>query len=184
LLTSIGHQSVRVLGPSSEVEHRLLFRLAPSFRPEWRGTRGTLSEFLAEQIPARKTEIKDRWSSSLFSRDYFSFILGFYNYRIQYFWNLSPAEKGSLFTDPNKSTLDTGLDHVTTRNSQALVRIPNLPPYLPLASRLKPLQLSNFQRQAVFLLATPPVYRMNNHKMKTEEQNGRHELWRLRGLSQ
>jgi hypothetical protein len=37
----------------------------------------------------------------------------------------------------------------------ALVRSPNLPAYLPLASRVKPLQLNNFERQVLFLLATP-----------------------------
>jgi hypothetical protein len=31
---------------------------------------------------------------------------------------------------------------------------PNLPPYLPVASRVNPLQLSNFEHQALFLLAT------------------------------
>jgi hypothetical protein len=33
---------------------------------------------------------------------------------------------------------------------------------LPLASRVKPLQLSNFERQVLFLLATPPVIRNTN----------------------
>src|SRR5437660_2021270 len=48
------------------------------------------------------------------------------------------------------------------------VRPPNLPPYLPVASRVKPLQISNFERQVLILLATPTVYRMNNTKRKTK----------------
>jgi hypothetical protein len=61
-------------------------------------------------------------------------------------------------------------------DSSALVRTPNLPPCLPLASRVKPLQLNDFERQALFLLATPTVYRMKNHKMKNEDRQARHEL--------
>jgi hypothetical protein len=36
-----------------------------------------------------------------------------------------------------------------------LIRASNLPPYLPLASRVKPLQFNNFERQVVFLPAPP-----------------------------
>ena len=36
---------------------------------------------------------------------------------------------------------------------------PELATYLPVASRVKPLQLSNLERQVLILLATPPVYR-------------------------
>jgi len=45
--------------------------------------------------------------------------------------------------------------------------------YLPVESRVKPLQLSNFEGQVLFLLSTPPVYRMTNAKRRTE--NGKAE---------
>ena len=41
----------------------------------------------------------------------------------------------------------------------------NLPPYLPLASRVKPLRLSHLQSHRAFLLATPPL--LETHIMKT-----------------
>ena len=56
------------------------------------------------------------------------------------------------------------------------VRPPNLPPYLPLASRVKSLQIINFERQVVFLLATSPVYRKANAKMRSEEYENRKQL--------
>jgi hypothetical protein len=45
------------------------------------------------------------------------------------------------------------------------IRPPNLPPYLPLASRVKPLQLSSLESQRAFLLATPRL--LETHIMKT-----------------
>jgi len=41
-----------------------------------------------------------------------------------------------------------------SRTARDSVRPTTLPPYLPLASTVKPLQLSNFERQMLFLLAT------------------------------
>jgi hypothetical protein len=52
----------------------------------------------------------------------------------------------------------------------------NLPPYLPLASRVTPLQFSDLQSQVVFLLATSPVDRKANVKMKNKEHENRHKL--------
>jgi hypothetical protein len=46
-----------------------------------------------------------------------------------------------------------------------LVQPPNLPPYLPLASRVKQLRVINLQSQALILLATPLL--LKTHIMKT-----------------
>lgn len=46
--------------------------------------------------------------------------------------------------------------------------------YYPVDSRVKPLRLSNFERQVLFLLSTPPVYRMMNAERKTE--NGKADM--------
>ena len=40
----------------------------------------------------------------------------------------------------------------------------NLPAYLPLASEVKPLQVSIFESQVLILLATPSVYRTTNYQ--------------------
>jgi hypothetical protein len=45
--------------------------------------------------------------------------------------------------------------------------------YLPVDSRVKPLQLSDFERQVLFLLSTPPVYRMKNNDNNRRERKGR-----------
>jgi hypothetical protein len=50
--------------------------------------------------------------------------------------------------------------------------------YYPLDSRVKPLQLSNFESQVLFLLSTTPVYRMMNAKRKTKNGKTDNELHR------
>src|SRR5258705_398630 len=55
----------------------------------------------------------------------------------------------------------------------------NLPPYLPLASWVKPLQLNNFERQVLILLATPPVIRDYTLKTTAKGKLCKHELYEL-----
>src|SRR5260370_40908055 len=49
---------------------------------------------------------------------------------------------------------------------------PNLPPYLPLASRVKQLQPKRLESQRAFLLTTPPVIRKDNI-MNIKNDSGR-----------
>ena len=45
-----------------------------------------------------------------------------------------------------------------------LIRPPNLPPYLPLASRVNPLLLNDLESQRAFLLATPLLLETNAYE--------------------
>jgi hypothetical protein len=48
---------------------------------------------------------------------------------------------------------------MTIEPQEVICSTPELSTYLPVDSRVKPLQRSNFERQVLILLSTPPVIR-------------------------